>query len=237
MSAYGYYGMPGSGVQLRQGGQGMSVPMDVPRDVIRIGESTMWSTQRYAAGTALANTSSKVFQVGQGMIGQGFGTQLSLPETNLQTPGQLPAGQAFDIYGIACQPYTLTGTTPDTIYPIVGADMRNFEANLVLRWAFLQTNIDIAPAALVGAGGGIFGDTADTGAADGVGGSRIMLNNGNGQLWVYQEHPVALPAMTQFSIELRWGINAITVDGGENNYALCIRVSLLGKFKSAIPVA
>jgi hypothetical protein len=235
--SYGHYGMPGIPVQMGTGA-GMSVPMHVPKDVVRIGEQALWSTQRYAAATALANTQARVFSVARGSQGQGFATPLTIGETNLKEPSRVPASLAFDVYGIAVQPYTLTGTTAGTIFPLVGADARNIMANCVLQWDFTQTIIDIAPIALIGQGGGIFGATADTGAAEGgSGGTRTLLNNGNGQLWVYREHPVALPSNATFATLLSWGGSAIAVDGGADDYALCLRVSLLGKFKVAIEIA
>ena len=48
---------------------------------------------------------------------------------------------------------------------------------------------------------------------------------------------MALPSNATFAINYVWGANAIVVDGGANNYAECIRTSLLGKFRVAIEIA
>jgi hypothetical protein len=234
---YGGYGMP-SVAFATPGGTGMNVPMEVPKAVVRVGEQALWSTQRYPDATALANQQSRVFTTPRGQVGQGFGTALSLAETNLKEGGRVPGSLAFDVIGLAVQPYALTGNTASTLYPVVGADMRNIVSNCVAQWDFTQVVIDIAPLALIGQGGGIFGMTADTGAADGgSGGSRIALNSGNGSLWVYREFPVALPSNATFAILLTWGANAIPVDGGSDAYALCLRAHLIGKFKAAIEIA
>ena len=237
MSYHGY-GSPGMFFASGGGSQGMSVPMQLPKDVLRLGEQSLWSAYRYASGAALANTQQRVFGVALGNSGQGFAAPLTIAETNMKESGRIPTGYAYDCQGVACQPYTLTGETANTIYPLVGADARNIMGNAVLQWAFQQSVIDIAPVSLIGQGGGLFGATADTGAAEGgSGGTRTMVNNGNGQLWVYQAIPVGLPSSTTFTIQIAWGANAITVDGGEDNYALVIRVHLLGIFKMAIETA
>lgn len=234
---YGY-GMPGMPLSVGGAGQNMGVPMQLPKDVLRTGEQALWSAYRYTSGFALANTNQRVFSVALGNSGQGFAAPLTIAETNMKEAGRIPTGYAFDCYGVAAQPYTLTGTTANTIFPLVGADARNIMANAVLQWAFQQSVIDIAPLSLIGQGGGLFGATADTGAAEGgSGGSRTLINNGNGQLWVYQSIPIGLPSSTTFNLQIAWGANAISVDGGENDYALILRIHLLGKFKLAIETA
>lgn len=236
--AYGRgYGMPGSALQ-NPVNNGQGAPMNLPKEIIRIGEQALWSTQRYPTATALANTSARVFTTPRGQVGQGFGAALTLAETNLKEGGRVPGGFAFDVDAIALQPYTLTGTTPNTIFPLVGEDARNMMSNLVVQWDFIQTIIDVAPAALIGQGGGIFGATADTGAAEGAGGgTRTLLNNGNGQLWLYRDTPVSLPSNSTFAILLTWGGFAIPVAGGADSYAFCLRAHLVGRFKTAIEVA
>lgn len=205
--------------------------MELPKSVVRIGEQAIWSTQAYADTTALGGQQNKLFSTAQGAVGQGFGGGLSLAETNLKEAGRIPGGYAFDVFAISGYTYYTNQN------PIVGADIRNFVNNCVGVWDFLQTQIEVAPFALIGAGGGVFGDTADTGAAEGgAGGSRINLNNGNGQLWVYRTYPVMLPANTTFGFLLQWGVNATTVDGGANNSTQAVRVAFLGRFRTALAV-
>jgi len=205
--------------------------MELPKAVVRVGEQAIWSTWQYANAAAVANTNNRVFTTPQGMVGQGFGAALTIAETNLKEGGRIPGGQAYDVYGVTCYPHYPTQA------PIVSDDVRDVIDNLVLAWDFLQTLIEIAPAQLIGAGGGIFGATADTGANDGGNGSRILANNGNGQLWIYRRFPVMLSANSTYAIVQRWGGNAGVIDGGPTNAAMNVRIGLLGEYKTAIAVA
>jgi len=225
------WGIPGSAsLPPPLPGQG-EAGMELPKAVVRVGEQAMWSTQQLANAAATASTQNRLFTVQRGQTGQGFGAGLSLPETSLKEAGRVPGGYAYDVFAIACQPYY-----PDQ-WSVVSADLNNILNNGVLSWDFLQTIIDVAPIQLIGAGGGAFGDSADTGAAEGgLGGSRINLNNGNGQLWIYRLHPVMLSANATFAMVITWGVAATVIDGGTNNSALNIRICLMGRFKTAIAV-
>ena len=56
--SYGNYGIPGVPL-LPPGGPGINaVPMELPKDVVRVGEQSLWSTAQLAAG-ALANTTTR----------------------------------------------------------------------------------------------------------------------------------------------------------------------------------
>lgn len=235
MSWHGY-GMPGSAMlPPPQPGSVPMAPMDIPRNVMRTGEQGLWSTFKYADNLALLARSDLVFAVAMGGQGQGYATSLSIAETNMKENSRIAGAQAYDVYAIALQPYYVGDAGS---YAIDGADLRNIDNNLVLFWRFLQTFIEIAPASLIGAGGGIFGSTADTGAAEGgAGGSRIALNHGAGQLWVYRQHPVLLPSNTTFNLLYAWGDYASAVDGGNAAQALGLRTVLLGRFQSAVPIA
>jgi hypothetical protein len=201
--------------------------MELPKAVVRIGEQCIWSTFAYADTTVMASRTDRLFSVPVGSTGQGFGAQLTLAETNVREAGRIPGGYAFDVFAISGYPYYTQNTS------LVGADARNFVNNCVAVWDFLQTRIEVAPFALIGAGGGLFGATADTGDADS---SRELINNGNGQLWIYRTYPVMLPANTTFAFLLDWGANASAVNGGAGNSTLGIRVGLLGRFKTALAV-
>lgn len=214
-------------------GQSIQAPMQVPKAIRRVGEQAFWSSFRYPATTGVATTTDRLFTTPQGQQGQGFGVALSIADTNLKEGGRIPAQFAFTVDGIACQAYYQDNS------PVVHEDIANVQNQCVLRWDFIQTQFEIAPAILVGAGGGIFGTTADTGAADGGNGSRTALNNGNGQLWVYRQMPVLLPSNSTFAIQLAWGSNATAIDGGSTHAlqtSLILRVSLLGRFQTAIAV-
>jgi hypothetical protein len=209
---------------------GSQASMQLPTQIIRVGENSLWSAFQFADTTVVQTTDNRIFSTQLGAVGQGFAVSLSIAETNMKEAGRLPSGLAFDCQGIALQAYYKDSR------PIDGADIRNVVNNVVLRWDYLQTLIDISPAVLIGAGGGVFGDTADTGAAEGgSGGSRINLNNGNGQCWIYQQYPVLLSANTTFSQIISWGRFAIPIDGGLGNSDLIIRSCLLGWYKTALP--
>jgi hypothetical protein len=89
-----------------------------------------------------------------------------------------------------------------------------------------QTQVDIAPISLIGAGGGAFGAVA-------VGGTTVAgalendgnMNNGAGSIWLYRQHPVSLPGNSTFSILLRFGGAAAAVGA---TYGLGIKVALFG---------
>lgn len=223
------YGIPGSAIlPPPQAGSPLS-PMHVQKNIVRIGEQAFWSSQRYPDATAVVNTTDRLFTTPRGQVGQGFAAGLSIAETNLKEGGRIPSQYAYDVEAIAVQPYYFEN------FPMVGADLRNLLSHCVLLWDFVQTQIEIAPISLVGAGGGIFGDTADTGAVEGgLGGSRVNINNGNGQLWVYRRHPVLLPSNSTFALLLSWGAGATVIDGGNNASAMIVRVILLGRFQTAI---
>jgi len=229
------YGFPGGFVN--SVGAGGAAPMELPKAIVRIGEQSLWSSYSWAVNTGLAKQTGKVFSVQLGGSGQGFADPLSVAETNLQEAGRVPSGYSFAVAGIACQWYRATTADNADAVPFFGNDVRQVLANAVLQWAFLQSRIEIAPCYLVGAGGGAFGFTADTGDAEG---NRSQVSVGNGQVWIYQNSPVLLPSNTTFGMEIQWGGLAgmfqTTGSGGATNKVIS-RVCLLGQFTSAIPTA
>jgi len=148
----------------------------------------------------------------------------------MEEGGRIASGLAYTVRQVAIEPIY------DDVWPVVHADIKNLQYSCVPTWRFLNTEVEISPVALIGQGGGIFGTSADTGAADGgLGGSRIALNNGAGQTWIYYELPVLLPANTTFSLRLRFGANAVVIDGGRNTSNLIVRGHLIGVITSAVP--
>lgn len=223
------YGIPAIPSLPVQGG-GLA-PMELPKRVIRIGEQALWSSFRYTNGQAVASTQNRLFAAPRGQVAQGFAAPLSIAETNLKEGGRVPGGYAYDVYAMACEAFYINNRA------IVSADLGNVLHHSVLLWDFLQTQVEVAPVSLIGAAGGIFGSTADTGGVEGgAGGSRIALNNGNGSLWVYRSHPVVLPANATFSILHVWGANGAVIDGGPGNSDMQVRVDLLGRFQTAIAI-
>lgn len=210
---------------------GQQAKMVLPKDLKRYYEGAFWSSFFFADTTALADVKADYFVTPEGQQGQGFGASLSKAETNMQESGRIPTGLALTCRSIACEPFYQNNN------PMVHADLKNLQSHSVLTWKMLNTEIDIAPISLIGQGGGIFGSTADTGAVEGgAGGSRVIINNGSGQVWTYELLHVLLPSSTTFRVTQKFGSNAAAVDGGINNADLIVRLSLLGMVTTAVPV-
>lgn len=227
------------------GGPIPGVPGTQPNNLFRYGELSLYSTYAFPAATALASTTSRLFSTALGGTGQGYATGLTKTETNLKEAGRVPNGQAYDVYGVAAQ--VLGATTSGGAIQYQNASfndastiltLQNIVNNGVLSWDFTQTNIDICPLMLSGAGGGVFGSVAQNAASASAG----AMNNGNGGIWMYRVHPVGLPGGTTFAIQLFFGSRASAVSGiiGDDSAAtlsVCVRVVLLGFYKSVIEIA
>lgn len=241
---HGDYGGPG----LVTSGSGFAgvppVPFEQPKNLFRYGEQSLWSSQRFGTTVALANNQSRLFATPISQNGQGFSTALTIAETNLKEGGRIPAGIAFDAYGVSCG--ILLGVTTQTTLTIAQpasnaeaiADLVNVANNGVLSWDFTQTAVDIAPISLIGAGGGVFGSVAITATTQTNPGTAATasvgnMNNGAGTIWIYRKHPVALPGNSTFSILLRFGGNAAAVGA---TYDLIIKVALFGFYKNVIEI-
>lgn len=237
------YGVPGisafsAGLPSLAAGGPPPVSFDLPKNVYRFGEQTLWSTLFLAQGAAVANGVNRVFTTPLGQQGQGFGAALSIAETNLKEGGRIPSGIAFDAFGISVSVAhsALAGDTGAIATPIDTAnnigDLNNVITNSVLTWDFTQTQVDVCPTNLAGAGGGVFGALAagGTNAAAQFG----SLQNGNGSVWLYRKHPVALPGNSTFSMLIRFGSRAPAI-GATGSVA--VRVVLLGYYKNVIEVA
>lgn len=232
-------GLPGTPF-VSPGGNGEVPPMALPTTLVRVYEAALWSSYRYVQGAAVANRGDDLFATPLNSSGQGWANPLSIGETNMEEAGRMPTGQSLAVVAIALQPYATGGLSAAGSYGLVANDLRNINANLVIGWKFLNTFISISTAALIGQGGGVFGGTADTGAADGVGGSREILTHGNGGLWIYREFPVMLAAGVTFRVQLKWGALAVVIDGnstGTDAYALALKLHLIGKVQTAVETA
>ena len=205
------------------------VPSQQPTNLFRFGEITLYSTQLLQGN--LANSVSRLFATPLGAQGQGYTTSLTKTETNLKEGGRIPSGQAYDVYGVATQ-ILGASETEQTTQPVTQCDpfntlsrvqdLTNIVNNGVLSWDFTQTVVDICPVMLAGAGGGVFG--AGNAAAG-------ALNNGNGGIWMYRKHPVALPGNTTFAVLLQFGSRSCVL--AESAAA---RIVLLGYYKSVIEI-
>lgn len=234
------YGAPGIPLIMESGG-GMvpPVPFQTPQNIFRFGEQTLWSTLLMANAAVIANSTNRIFTTPIGQVGQGFAGALSIAETNLKEGGRVPAGVAYDVFGVASEIVSSnsTGDTGRLALPtdtdaLIG-DALNIVHNGVLSWDFTQTTVDICPIILAGAGGGLFGSLAVSviGAAP----ATIQvghLNNGNGHVWMYRKHPVALPGNSTFSIVVRFGSRAADISGNSAS----LRVTLLGYYKNVIEI-
>ena len=171
------------------------VPSQQPTNLFRFGEITLYSTHAFPAGQALANSTNRIFTAALGAQGQGFTTGLTRTETNLKESGRIPSGQAYDVYGVACQilgadnTAGLAGQMDEPFNDNVATvqTLQNIVSNGVLQWDFTQTAVDICPIMLAGAGGGVFGAIAQNAA----GANSGAMNNGNGGIWMNRKHPVA----------------------------------------------
>ena len=217
------------------------VPQHQPSNLFRFGEITLYSTVALggAAATALANTSNRLFATPLGQTGQGFPGALTVTETNLKEAGRIPSGQAYDVFGVAGQvmgwnqatdeidvPFNTDGAAGAAVLGLV-ADLQNVINNGVLLWDFTQTQVFICPLMLAGAGGGAFGAIAQNAA----GASSGSMGNGNGGIWMYRRHPVALPGNSTFAILVQFGSRASQLGAA---IGVAVRVVLLGYYKSVI---
>ena len=213
------------------------VPMEQPKNLFRFGEQSIWSTQFLPQATTIASGTYRLFSTPIGGVGQGFTNQLSISETNLKEGGRVPAGVAYDVFGVAAQ--VMAGNqlvdTNLTFNVAINSqanvnNLVNIIQNGVLSWDFTQTQVDICGVTLAGAAGGAYGAvaTGDTGTPVTTG----HMNNGNGGAWIYRKHPVALPGTTTFAIVLRFGNRAAQLQAA----GFAVRVSLLGYYKNVIEI-
>lgn len=233
--------------QLQAGSTGLppSVPFEQPKNLFRYGEQTLWSTQLHPSGSALANGSFRLFTTPLGQVGQGFTNSLSIGETSLKEGGRVPAGIAYDVFGISCQIGVAESNESAGTNAVLGDALNaqsavnslvNIQSNGVLSWDFTQTQVDIAPIELIGAGGGAFGSISidDSGA---VATSTVgNMNNGAGSVFLYRKHPVALPGNSTFSILLRYGSRASAIPGGAGDKDFFVKVVLMGYYKNVIEI-
>jgi len=230
------YGVPGFAFANPGSDMIPQVPFEQPKNLFRYGEQSLWSTQLHNVNTALANGTFRLFTTPLGQVGQGFSSGLTIAETSLKEGGRIPAGVAFDAYGLSCLVYagsqvanvlTTLAVPLNTVETIT--DLVNVQNNGTLTWDFVQTQVDIAPLHLIGAGGGAFGSVSTTQNATQIG----SMNNGAGSIWMYRKHPISLPGNSTFSILLRYGANTAPV-GATNPLAL--KVAMFGFYKTAIEI-
>lgn len=210
-----------------------AVPFQMPSQLFRYGEQALWSTQRFnasAGAVSVASSSYRLFSTAIGNSGQGF-NPMSIAETPLKEGGRIPAGVAFDVFGIACHIYFGTSSafnTPADSTTLI-SNLVNVQNNAVLAWNFLQTSVEISPIVMIGAGGGAFGSVSQNAAGSNTG----AMNNGAGAVWLYRKHAVALPGQQTFALVLSFGNYAAAVTSGVD---MAVRISLLGYYKNLIEI-
>lgn len=214
------------------------VPQHQPSNLFRFGEITLYSTFALPHSAVIANSSNRIFVTPLGTSGQGFTNGLTKSETNLKESGRIPSGQAYDVYGVATQIYagqtTMASGAGAADLPFNDATatvstLANIVNNGVLSWDFTQTVVDICPVMLSGAGGGVFGSIAQNAA----GANSGAMNNGNGSIWMYRKHPVALPGNTTFAVVVQFGTHTAAIPAA---FDVAVRVVLLGFYKSVIEI-
>ena len=214
------YGAPG---YMTSNPSEQAVPMELPKQLVRVGEQCVWTTQRFAAASALANTQHRIFAVSQGSTGQGFtANALTISETSLKEPNRIPTGYAFNVGGIACVIQSAGNLA------VAANDLRNIQNNGVIAWDFIQTQIFVAPIMLIGAGGGNFGYASTTQNNTLV----EQPNNGNGFYWAYRRHPVMLPSGSTFAHIVFFGFGAAVVGSAD----VYLKDVLIGAFQSAVEI-
>jgi hypothetical protein len=215
-----------------------NVPFEQPKSLFRFGEQSIWSSQLIVNGQSAANQNFRLFTTPMGQVGQGYTQQLTITETNLKEGGRVPSGLAYDVFGIAGQVMLMSanGDAAGVDYSEAIDTQAEIDQLLaiiqsgVLRWNFTQTTIDVCPLLLAGAGGGAFGAVAQNAA----GANSGHMNNGNGQIWMYRKHPVALPGNTTFSVELVFGNRGPNIATMARDAVA--RVVLLGYYKNIIEI-
>ena len=202
------------------------VPLQQPMNLFRFGEQTIWSTLELGAAAPNSST-NRLFTTPIGQQGQGLQVAASIAETNLKEGGRVPSGVAYDVFGVASEiSSTPARNVPFDTAALIG-DLLNVQSNGVLSWDFTQTVVDIAPIILCGSGGGAFGAVSQNAAGANTG----HMNNGNGAIWMYRKHPVALPGNSTFSVVVRFGSQAPALSAVTQ-----IRVTLLGYYKNVIEI-
>lgn len=200
----------------------------VPTGVQRLYEYDLYSTGRIAAATNINGFPEvRLFGYAEGAAfpGGAAGTTASVSETNMQVGGIAPGNETYDVTAIAFEVFG------DSNVAVLRGDLAAVLRVCVLRWNFGGTTImNIAPVTMVGAGGGIFGATADTGTP------ITVLNNGNGGLWAYQNVVVAIPATQAFSLNVSFG-SAGQLAAINTVNATQFRGHLFNQARVAIPIA
>ncbi len=199
----------------------------VPTGIQRLYEYGLYSAGQFAAATNMTGqATTRLFAYALGQAGPGFaGGVSSVSETNMPVGAIAPGNETYEVTALSFEIHGATNVAP------LHLDIRALMRLGVLLWEFGATTImPIAPIPMIGAGGGIFGATADTGTP------TTAFNNGNGGLWMYQNVVVAIPATQSFAIQAQWGTAHQAVAINLTNITT-YRVTLFNQARVAIPIA
>ena len=116
----------------------------------------------------------------------------------------MPSGVAYDVFGVATQLLQSSANADGGTFSVAQdsqaliSNLINIQNNGVLSWDFTQTQVDICPVILAGAGGGAFGAISQNAA----GANSGAMNNGNGSIWMYRKHPVGTARSLSFCVSV-----------------------------------
>lgn len=198
----------------------------VPTGIQRLYEYGLYSSAQFAA---LANMNgqpaTRLFSYGLGTAGPGFAVGSSISETNVQVGAIAPGNETYEVTAISMEIFGASNVG------VLMGDLRAIMRLGVVVWEFGSTTfLQVAPISMIGAGGGIFGFSADAGTPVTVG------NNGNGGLWMYQNVVVSIPATQAFALQCQWGSGGIAANTALTN-ATQIRATLFNQARVAVPIA
>ncbi len=197
----------------------------VPTGIQRLYEYGLYSSARFAAAATVSGLTVRLFTYGQGTAGPGYAAVSSVSETNVQVGSIAPGNETYEVTALSCEIFG------DTNVAVLMGDIRLLMRLGVLFWEFGSTTVmAISPIPMIGAGGGIFGFSADTGTP------VTQANNGFGGLWSYQNVVVAIPATQAFAVQAQFGTAgqaaALTVTN-----ATQFRVTMFNQARVAVPIA
>jgi len=222
-------GLPSTGGQAphqiqRLANQGLFA---VPTGIQRLYEYGLYSTGRFNAATNMNGQAvTRLFSYSQGQAFPGTaGPVASVSETNMQVGSIAPGNETYEVTALSFEIFGDANVAP------LHLDIRALMRLGVLFWEFGSTTImAIAPIPMIGAGGGIFGTTADTATP------VTSLNNGNGGLWMYQNVVVAIPATQSFALQSQWGTSGQVAAIALTNPTQ-FRATLFNQARVAVPIA
>src|SRR3990167_7555224 len=222
-------GLPSTGGQAphqiqRLANQGLFA---VPTGIQRLYEYGLYSTGRFNAATNMnGQAATRLFSYSQGQAFPGTaGPVASVSETNMQDGSIAPGNETYGVTALSFEIFADANVAP------LHLDIRALMRLGVLFWEFGSTTImAIPPIRMVGAGGGIFGTTADTATP------VTSLNNGNGGLWMYQNVVVAIPATQSFALQSQWGPSGQVAPIAPTTPTQS-RATLFNQARVAVPIA